>query len=319
MVYILFIIGFLVLIKSADVLVDGASSIANKMGVSALIIGLTVVSFGTSAPELVVNLMASFSGSTDIAIGNVLGSNIANILLVLGVSAMIYPLTAHKGTVWKEIPFSFLAIMVLFFVANDALIDKSDVSVLSRIDGLVFISFFIIFFYYIFGATKKTGPSAQKSGSVACYSTTRSVTMVLLGTAGLVVGGRWIIDGAIHFATAFGVSEALIGLTIIAMGTSLPELATSAVAAYKRNVDIAVGNVIGSNIFNVFWILGVSAIVRPLPFSQELMFDLVFAVGVTLLLFLALFVGKRHAVDRWQGGGFVLLYVTYIIFLVLRG
>jgi cation:H+ antiporter len=318
---ILFITGFVLLIKGADWLVSGASSVASRFGVSSLVIGLTIVAFGTSAPELVVNLIASWQGNTDIAIGNIVGSNIANILLILGISALIYPLAVQKGTVWKEIPFALLAIVILTIFANDMLIDGAGASAISRIDGLALLGLFIIFIYYVFGVAFKSSSNEEKveEGSVAKYSTVRSTAMILGGFTGLVVGGKWIVDGAVTFAGGLGVSESLIGLTIVAVGTSLPELATSAVAAYKKNVDIAVGNVVGSNIFNVFWILGLSAIIKPLPFDNALNMDMFVAVGATLLLFLALFVGRKHVIERWQGGLFVLVYIVYTIFLILRG
>ncbi|MCB9814034.1 calcium/sodium antiporter [Candidatus Nomurabacteria bacterium] len=320
--YILFFIGFFALIKGADWLVTGASALAGRWGVSALVIGLTIVSFGTSAPELVVNILASLNGNTDIAIGNVVGSNIANILLILGVSAAIYPLTVQKGTVWKEIPFALLAVVVLGFMANDAYFDGATTSALTRIDGLVLISFFVIFMYYIFGLAKSgdsTESAKDEESSEKVVSVSRSLLMVVGGTVGLVVGGKWIVDGAIAFATNLGVSEALIGLTIVAIGTSLPELATSAVAAYRKNVDIAVGNIVGSNIFNIFWILGVSAIIKPLPFSPALTVDIIVTIVATALLFFALFIGRRHTMERWQGAIFIVLYVAYIVFLIFRG
>jgi cation:H+ antiporter len=317
--YVLFFIGFAVLIKGADLLVGGASSIANRFGVSALVIGLTIVAFGTSAPELVVNIMSSLQGNTDIAIGNILGSNIVNILLILGISALIFPLAVQKSTVWKEIPLALLAMIMVAIMANDMAVDGASASALTRIDGFVLIGFFIIFLYYIFGISKESANTSDTEEKIEKYSLGRSGFMVTLGITGLVIGGKWIVDGAVAFAAGFGVSEALIGLTIVAVGTSLPELATSAVAAYRKNVDIAIGNVVGSNIFNVFWILGVSSLIKPLPFSPALTVDLMVAVFATALLFLALFVGKRHTLERWQGGIFVALYVAYIIYLVMRG
>lgn len=317
--YTLFALGFVFLIKGADILVDGATSLAKRLGVSALVIGLTIVSFGTSAPELVVNLLASFSGSTDIAIGNVVGSNIVNILLILGLSACVYPLTVKRSTVWKEIPFALLAVTVLAVLASDTLINGMATSELSRGDGLVLASFFLIFLYYIFGLAKAEPAVVDEAESVALVSKTKAVSMVVVGIGGLVLGGKWIVDGAVALASGFGVSESLIGLTIVAVGTSLPEMATSVVAAYRRNVDIAVGNVIGSNIFNIFWILGLSATIAPLPFASALGIDLLVMLGATLVLFLALFVGKRHVLERWQGVGFVFLYVLYIVYLLLRG
>jgi cation:H+ antiporter len=319
LVYILFFLGFVLLIKGADLLVSGASSMANKFGVSALVVGLTIVAFGTSAPELVVNILASLQGNTDIAIGNIAGSNIVNILLILGISAMIYPLAVQKGTTWKEIPFALLAIVVVTIMASDMFIDGASTSALSRIDGLVLIGFFIIFLYYIFGLAKASAGQPGSEEVIEQYSWVRSSLMVGGGIAGLVIGGKWIVDGAVVFASGLGVSEALIGLTIVAVGTSLPELATSAVAAYKRNADIAVGNIVGSNIFNIFWILGVSAIIRPLPLSPMLVIDLLVAIFATVLLFVVLFVGKRHVLERWQGGVFIVVYIVYIWYLIMRG
>lgn len=316
--YILFFIGFVLLIKGADLLVDGASSLAKRLGISALVIGLTIVAFGTSAPELIVNILASWKGNTDIAIGNILGSNIANILLILGICAVIYPLAVKKGTVWKEIPFAFLAVIVLAFMVNDVLIDNGPFSALTRIDGFILISFFFIFLYYVFGISKAKSVDIVQT-IPRTYSLLRSYLMIGGGFLGLVIGGKWIVDGAVAFATGLGVSEALIGLTVVAVGTSLPELATSAVAAYKKDVDIAVGNIIGSNIFNIFWVLGVSSIIRPLPFSTIIASDVLVTVLATLLLFIFLFVGKRHILERWQGFCFIALYIIYVTYLVFRG
>ncbi|MFH1657028.1 MAG: calcium/sodium antiporter [bacterium] len=314
----LFFIGFGALIKGADLLVDGASSLARRFGVSALVIGLTIVAFGTSTPELIVNIFASIKGSTDIAIGNILGSNIANILLILGVSAVIYPLAVKKGTVWKEIPLAFLGVIVLAVMANDTLIDGGLWSGLTRIDGFILLSFFIIFLYYVFGISK-VEPAGANETAPRVHSSARSCLMIGGGLLGLVLGGKWIVDGAVAFATSLGVSEALIGLTVVAVGTSLPELATSAVAAYKKNIDIAVGNIVGSNIFNIFWVLGVSATIRPLPFSQTLMSDVFITVIATFLLFAFMFIGKRHLLQRWQGICFIVFYLGYISYLVIRG
>jgi cation:H+ antiporter len=313
--YALFIVGFLILIKGADLLVDGASAIARRFNVSDLVIGLTVVAFGTSMPELFVNIMASIQGNTDIAIGNVVGSNIANVFLILGVSSIIYPLAVTKGTVWKEIPFSLLAAIVLFVVANDQLLDGSQVSDLTRIDGLVFLSFFIIFIYYTLSiATRIEG--MEEHVPARHYGWLRSTLYIFLGLAGLTFGGKWIVDGAIALATKFGMSESLVGLTIVAVGTSLPELATSAVAAYKRNVEIAVGNVVGSNIFNIFFVLGISAIIKPLPFQIKSNRDIAVVIFSSLLLFLFMFTGKKRSLDRWEGLIFLACYAVFVAYLV---
>ena len=314
-VYFLFIIGFVFLIKGADFLIDGASSMARRLQISDLVIGLTVVAFGTSTPELFVNIIASFRGNTDIAIGNVVGSNIANVFLILGISAIIYPLAVTKGTVFKEIPFSLLAAIVLFVAANDQLLDGARMSDLTRIDGLMFLSFFIIFIYYTASiATHVAGIEAHVAAKQ--YGRPLSLLFIILGLAGLTLGGKWIVDGAVALASKSGMSESLVGLTIVAVGTSLPELATSAVAAYKRNADIAVGNVIGSNIFNIFFVLGVSAFIKPLPFQIKNNLDLGMVMLASLLLFLFMFTGKKRSLDRWEGLIFLLCYVSYIVYLV---
>jgi len=315
--YILFIIGFIALIKGADLLVNGASAIAKKLKVSDLVIGLTVVAFGTSMPELFVNIFASLSGNSAIAIGNILGSNIANILLILGVSAIIFPLKVTKGTVWKEIPMSLLAALLMGVMANDYLIDQINNNALTRTDGLALIAFFIIFLYYTFGIAKNETNTDSVSVNKN-YSLFKSVWLILLGLAGLVIGGQWIVNGAIAIAGLLGVSQSLIGLTIVAVGTSLPELATSAMAAYRKNADIAVGNIVGSNIFNIFWILGLSSIIKPLPFQPTNNLDIGMTIFSTFLLFLWMFVGKKRILQRWQGLSFISLYTGYIIFLILQ-
>ncbi len=315
--YFLFFIGFIILIKGADLLVNGASTIAKKLKVSDLVIGLTVVAFGTSAPELFVNVSASIQGNSEIAIGNIIGSNIANILLILGVSALIFPLAVQSTTVWKEIPFSLLAALILGILANDYLIDHKENSELTKSDGLILIGFFIIFIYYIFSIAKKSENTVNEEFKQP--SNLRTAAYIILGLTGLVLGGTWISNGAVEIAAQFGVSEYLIGLTVVAVGTSLPELATSAVSAYKKNTDIAIGNVVGSNIFNIFWVLGLSAVIKPLPFQPSGNSDIAMTVFSSILLFAVLFVGKKNVLERWQGALFLMLYVGYIVFLIKRG
>jgi len=315
--YVLLIAGFVLLIKGADFLVNGASSIARRFNVSDLVIGLTIVAFGTSTPELFVNIFASIKGNTDIAIGNVLGSNIANIFLILGVSSVIYPLTVTKGTVWKEIPFSLLAILVLGVLANDRLIDKDNASALMRTDGLVLLSFFIIFLYYS-GSIAKRIEGMEELVPPKQYGLARSLVWVILGLIGLTLGGKWIVDSAVQLALRFGMSQSLVGLTIVAVGTSLPELATSAMAAYKKNVEIAVGNVVGSNIFNIFFVLAASSIIKPLPFKETNNIDIGMVILAELLLFAFMFTGRKRLLDRWEGVVFLVIYFTYIGYLILQ-
>jgi len=312
--YVLFVIGFVILIKGADLLVDGAASIAKKFNISSIVIGLTIVAFGTSAPEFVVNIFASVKGNSEIAIGNILGSNIANIFLILGVAAVIHPIVAKENTAWKEIPLSLLAAIILGVLANDALIDGGSFSGLTRIDGIVLLAFFIIFMHYTFGISEVTGD--EENINIKILSNGKALIFILAGLAGLVLGGKWIVDGAVKIAELFDVSQSLIGLTVVAIGTSLPELATSAIAAYKKQSDIAIGNVIGSNIFNTFWILGVSAVIRPLPFLRDSNPDILMSIFASALLFAILFIGKRHIVERWQGYLMIAIYTGYIVFLV---
>jgi len=316
--YVLLVIGFVLLIKGADLLVDGASSMARRFHVSDLVIGLTVVAFGTSTPELFVNIIASFRGTTDIAIGNVLGSNICNVFLILGVSSMIYPLSVTKGTVWKEIPLSLLAALLLGILANDHLIDKRDPSALTRVDGLVFLSFFIIFLYYSFSTAKRIEGMEDHVPSKE-YGLGKSLLLVTLGLIGLTLGGKWIVGGAVHLAPRLGMSQSLVGLTIVAVGTSLPELATSAMAAYKKNAEIAVGNVVGSNIFNIFFVLGISSVIKSLPFQTKNHVDIGVVILASIFLFFAMFTGKKRSLDRWEGIIFLALYAGYIIFVIIQG
>ncbi len=311
----LIIISLAILIGGAEILVRGASSIAKKAGITPLVIGLTVVAFGTSAPELVVNIMSALRGSADIAIGNVVGSNIANILLILGISAIIYPLSVKKNTVRKEIPFALLAVILVFTMGNDVFFDGTAQNAITRTDGFSLIAIFVIFMFYIFGIAKNT----EKSEKIKDYTWLVSLSFTVGGLVALSVGGKILVDNAIILARLAGLSEALIGLTIVAVGTSLPELATSLVAVYHRQDDIAIGNIVGSNIFNVFWILGLTGTMLQLPFNANTNFDVLVSIVVTTLLFLFMFVGSRRKLDRWQGVVFVILYMLYTGYLVYRG
>jgi len=309
--YVLTIVGFVLVIKGADVFVDAASSLARRLRISDLVVGLTIVAFGTSLPELAVNVTASAQGNTGITIGNILGSNIANILLILGIAGLIYPLTVTKGTVWKEIPLSLLAVLVVAVTANDRSIDGSASSVMTRSDGLILLSFFAIFLYYS-ATIARNGVDAEPATPHHSLTLSRIGWMMAAGFVALILGSRWVVAGAVRLATAFGVSETIIGLTIVAVGTSLPELATSAAAAYRKNPDIAVGNVVGSNIFNIFFILGVSSLIRPVPFELRANIDIGVLTLASLLLLLAMFTGKRRTLDRWEAAVFLALYAVYV-------
>ncbi len=321
-IIIFLLIGFALLIKGADIMVEGSSSIAKKFGVSSFVIGLTVVAFGTSAPELIVSALASFKGSEGIAMGNIIGSNISNTLLILGVSAMISPLLIKKATVNKEIPFSLLAVTAVGLLVNDFIIDYSFPSILSRADGYILILFFVIFMYYTFGIRKVSiveGVKEKLSGEIKEKSTFTSVGMIILGLAGLGIGGKLIVDSGVQIAALFGMSEALVGLTIIAIGTSLPELAASAMSAYKGKADMAMGNVVGSNIFNLLWVLGISSVIRPITFNPLLNTDFLVLFFITILLIFLIFVGKKHILSKIEGSVLLSIYFVYMIFLVIRG
>jgi cation:H+ antiporter len=315
---LLLVIGFALVLAGADSLVKGASSLAKKLRVSDLVVGLTVVAFGTSMPELSVNIIASIKGSGAIALGNIVGSNISNILLILGVSAIIFPLAVTKGTVWREVPLSLLAAILVGILGNDRLIDKACSSALSRVDGLVLLCFFVIFGYYSIGIARRI-EGIDKHMPKAKHGPERIIILLAVGLLALTLGSRWVVTGAVHLAGWLGVSHSLIALTVVAMGTSLPELATSAVAAYRRNAEIAIGNIVGSNIFNIFFILAVSSIIRPIPLQADANIDVAVLIGASLALFLCMFTGKRRTLDRWEGCLFVAAYLSYIAFLVKRG
>ncbi|WP_317192613.1 calcium/sodium antiporter [Fulvivirga lutea] len=319
MVYILFVLGFVFLIKGADWLVDGASNIAQKYNVSQMIIGLTIVSFGTSLPELLVNINASVTGNPELAIGNIFGSNIANILLILGVSALITPLPITKNIYFSEIPFSLVATLLVGFLANAALFTDERSLALSRLDGIILLVFFVLFMGYIYVVFKSDKSELTKETTVSTQPMGKSLLLILAGLVGLYFGGDWVVNGATVIAEQFGLSQTFIGLTVVAIGTSLPELFTSAVAAFKKNTDIAVGNVVGSNIFNLLWILGVSAVIRPLPFDVASNTDIVMIIFSSTLLIFAVAVGKGARIVRWEGALFVAVYVAYIVYLVYRG
>lgn len=315
LVYVLMAVGFIFVIKGADLFVSGASSLARRLHVSDLAIGLTVVAFGTSLPELAVNVTASIRGDVGITIGNILGSNIANILLILGVAGVILPLTVTKGTVWKEIPLSLLAALLVGILANDLAIDGVGPSRLTRIDGLVLLCFFAIFLYYTAGIARAEGvPPAPRQDGQAAWKTT---VLMVAGFIGLLLGSAWVVEGAVKLATALGVRQTVIGLTIVAVGTSLPELATSAAAAYRKNPQIAIGNVVGSNIFNIFFILGVSSLIRPIPFEPRANVDIGAAIVASGLLLACMFTSKRHILDRREAAVFLVLYVVYITLTVV--
>ena len=313
---LLLLLGFIPLIYGANILVDGASSLAKKMNVPNIVIGLTVVAFGTSAPEMIVNIFASVSGDSAIVLGNAMGSNIFNVLGILGVSALIYPLAVRKTTTWIEVPLSLLSAIIVLVLANDIFIDRANVSVLSRIDGLVMLAFFIIFLAYNI-VLSRSGKIVDEAIAVKNYFVGQSVMLIIAGLLLLVLGGKIIVTFATDLAQSFGISERIIAITIVSIGTSLPELATSVIAARKKNVDIAIGNIVGSNIFNVFFILGLSAVINPVFIQQISNFDMLVNIAASVLLFIFIFTGKGRGLDRREGAIFIGLYVAYVAALII--
>ena len=324
---IIFILGgFLLLVKGADFLVEGASAFAKGFGVSDIVIGLTIVSMGTSAPELVVNVGSSLKGESDFVYGNVLGSNIFNALFILGLAGVIYPLKVLKNTGRIEIPISFFIIVVVWLMSNDLIflsntgVPNGKDGMLSRFDGLLLMIFFAAFLFYVFRNSKSEPSEGDTIKKMPIWKT---LLLMSLGLCGLIFGGNWVLDGSIAVAKSFDLSERIIGLTILAVGTSLPELATSVVAAMKKNSDIAVGNVVGSNIFNVLGILGLSAVIFPTPFSSSINFDMYFLMAATALIFGLLFIGTKsqkgfYTLGKLPSLMLILLYVAYTCFLVLQ-
>ncbi len=251
---LLIAVGFVLLIKGADYLVNGASSLAKRFNVSDIAIGLTIVAMGTSAPELVVNLISG-SVSHDVVFGNIIGSNVFNIFLILGISALIYPLSVQKNALWKEIPYSLLATIIFLILVNDQFFLGKENNSLTVTDAIILLFMFGLFLLYIFMNLTRNPEEAESLDDIQIFSSVKTVLMIVGGTGGLIFGGKIIVDNAVEVAEIFGVSQKLIGLTILAAGTSLPELATSAVAAYQRKSDLAIGNIVGSNIFNLLLVL----------------------------------------------------------------
>ena len=286
MLDILFLVGGLALILvGANALTDGAAAVAKRFNISDLVIGLTIVAFGTSAPELVISSMAALGGSAEMAIGNVVGSNIFNVLMIIGVTSCVMPIKVEQGIMSKEIPLVILASLVITALANDILFDGGASNIISRIDGLILLGFFLIFLRYTFAIARNGGDEAEGE-KIKEMPIWKSVLFIAAGLAGLIYGGELFVDGASGIATALGVSESIIGLTIVACGTSLPELATSVTAALKKNPGIAIGNVIGSNLFNIFFVLGCSATISPLPMGGINNVDMLVLISSTLLFWL---------------------------------
>ena len=308
------VIGFLLLVKGADFFVDGASSVAKKLRIPAFVIGLTIVAFGTSAPELAVSITAAMKGSNDIAIGNVVGSNIFNTLVVLGASAAITPIAVEKGMIKRDYPLSIFAAVLLGVLAMDTVFFKADSMSLGRMDGIILLIAFAGFMYMTVKAGLE-GRTEEEEENEA-MPVLKSIIFMVVGLVGIVWGGDVSVEGAKEIARFFGLSEAIIGLTIVALGTSLPELVTSIIAARKGESDIAVGNVIGSNIFNIFLILGASSTILPMTVSGTYLYDIGMLMAVMVLTYLP--IAKTKKVSRGMGIAMVLVYVAYTVYLIMR-
>lgn len=312
---LILLLGLGLILVGANWLTDGASALAKRFNISELVIGLTIVAFGTSAPEFVVSLTAALEGSAELAIGNVVGSNIFNIFMILGVTSVVSPIIVGRSTMSKEIPLVILSSLVVWFCACDVSLDGATSSVISRVEGLLLLGFFAIFMGYTFSIAKNPATEDQPT-IVKTMPIWKSSVFIVGGLAGLIFGGRLFVDGASEIARGLGVSESVIGLTLVAAGTSLPELATSVVSALKKNAGIAIGNVVGSCIFNVFFILGASASISPLPLGGITNLDfytLILASGILLLC--GLMIGKR-TITRVEGVFMIACYVAYTAYLI---
>lgn len=305
----------MLVLSGAHFLVDGASSIAKRLRASEIVIGLTIVAFGTSAPELVVNSLSSLAGRNELVLGNLIGSNLINILLNLGIAGLVYPLVFPVKSVRREIPFSLLVTLIVFLLANDRFFFNATVNRLSRFDGLILLVLFGIFLYYAFrlSKTRADGPEG-----VRVYSLPKTWIYIVLGVAFLFLGGKLVVDYAVLIARELQVSEKLIGLTVVSLGTTLPELTTSIVGAYKKRSDLVVGNVVGSNIFNLLLILGVSTEISPISYNPVLNLDLLTLALGTVFLLIAMLTFKRQKLDRWEALVLAVTYIVYLVLIILR-
>ena len=316
------IIGLLLILWGANALTDGASAIAKKWGVSDLIIGLTVVAFGTSAPELTISIISAINGNAGMAIGNVVGSNIFNVLVIVGITAMFRPIRIEKSIMTNDIPFVVLSALILLVIGNSPFFDKGSLAEISRTDGIILLFFFLIFLRYTFTQVKPAEiqvstvevPSGKTENGMKLW---KAILWVILGLVCLIFGGDRFVTGASGIASGLGVSDAVIGLTIVAAGTSLPELATSVTAAIKGKTGIALGNVIGSNIYNIFLVLGCSATITPLPFGDITNIDLMVLAGGCLLFWIFGWIIGNRTITQVEGAILNASYVTYITFLLL--
>ena len=317
MEYILLIIGFVLLIKGADYFVEGASNIAVKLNVSPLLVGLTIVALGTSSPEATVAILAALEGSPGVVLGNVIGSNIVNITVVIGLTALIAPLTVQSETVRKEIPFAMLAAIVLMILMADVALQGAGANIINRGDGIIILLFFSVFLYYVFEMARKNRSSTvEKVDADTGESWLKNILFTIGGLIAIIIGGEMVVSSATEIALSLGMSEALVGLTIVAIGTSLPEIMTSVTAALKGKGDMAIGNVVGSNIFNIFFVTGTASTVAPIAAESKLFFDGWVMVGLTVLLLI--FSRTHFKIGRREGAVLLLAYLAYLVYIIIR-
>lgn len=315
---LLMIGGLALILLGANGLTDGSAAVAKRFHISDLVIGLTIVAFGTSAPELVISVVSALHGSAEMAIGNVVGSNIFNVLMIVGCTALVLPIKIGEGIMSKEIPLVILASLVLFVCANDVMLDGGTSNVINRSDGLILLAFFLIFMRYTFAIARSGSDEEAEGQKVKIMPVWKSALFIVGGLAGLIIGGDLFVEGASGIARSLGVSESIIGLTLVAAGTSLPELATSITAALKKKPGIAIGNVIGSNLFNIFFVLGCSATVYPLPMGGINNLDLTVMIASAVLLWLVGWFFRKRTITRAEGALMVACYVAYTAYLIAQ-
>ena len=311
---VLLIIGFAFLVKGADAFVEGSSSIAKHFHVPSLIIGMTIVAMGTSLPETAVSVTASIAGSNALAVSNAVGSNIFNLMVVIGVCAVLTPVAVQKNSLKIDIPFSMICALLLLVLGHDRMM-------LTRVNGLILIVLFAFFILYMIRSAQHSmnnedSEFAAEAAEMKVMSVPKSLIFIVIGIAGITLGSDWVVDGAKTIASAFGISENLIGLTIVAFGTSLPELMTSIVAARKNEVDMALGNAVGSNIFNILMVLGIASALSPIAFIQENIIDIIILVGFSFIVWLMAWTKRR--LDKLEGLAMILLYAGYVVYICVR-
>ena len=313
---LLLIVGLGLILAGANFLTDGSTALAQRFRVPEFIIGLTVVAVGTSTPELVVSVLSAIGGQSDVALGNVVGSNIFNVFVILGVCALIRPVPLTAGNIRRDIPFGVLVSLLLLALAQDSLLCKGAADRIGRLDGAAMLALYILLMWYTIRKTKRPEATAPTEGSKAPMAAWLTAVMIVGGLAGLVFGGEMFLRSATSIARSLGVSESVIAITLVAGGTSLPELASSLVSLFKGKAEMALGNVIGSNIANILLILGVSATIHPLSMGGITVWDLLMVLLSSVVVFLAAFTFKRKAIDRWEGALFVAIYADYIWYLI---